>query len=486
MNTSANATPEHEFSDLLPSTRRSLLRRVAAAQAEGRAPSLTAAVLRDGRLVWSGVRGTEVDGRAPGPDDQYRIGSITKTFTAVLVMRLRDEGLLDLADPLEKHVPGTGAGDVMIRQLLGHTAGLAAETSGPWWERTPGTLRPDLADVLGDVRDGGVRDGDVRAEVARPHEVGRIFHYSNPGYTLLGALVEAVRGVPWAEAVRREITEPLGLTRTSAQPEAPYAEGWAVHPWADVLLPEPVEDLGLMAPAGQLWSTAGDLCRFGAFLLAGDEQVLSADSVREMRVPAAPLEAGSWDGTYGLGVQVIRAGGRELIGHGGSLPGYVAALWVDVTDGVSAAALANATSGPATGAVAAELALLVAEAEPGIPEPWRPLAKGDVDAALLELTGAWYWGTLAFGLRLTADGGLSLGKLDGSAGRNSRFLARPDGTWIGLDGYYAGETLRVVRKPEDGTVSHLDVASFVFTREVYEPDAPVPGGVDARGWRGIG
>ncbi|CAM5627619.1 serine hydrolase [Streptomyces spiroverticillatus] len=476
MTTSADAASDREFTDLLPSTRRTLLRRVAAAQAEGRAPSLTAAVLREGRVVWDGARGSQVDGRAPGADDQYRIGSITKTFTAVLVMRLRDEGLLGLDDPLEKYVPDTGVGDVTIRQLLGHTAGLAAETAGPWWERTPGTVRPDLAAVLRDVQE---------EKAARPHEAGRIFHYSNPGYTVLGALVEAVRGVPWAEAVRSEITEPLGLTRTSAQPEAPYAEGWAVHPWADVLLPEPVEDLGLMAPAGQLWSTAGDLCRFGAFLLHGDDRVLSADSVREMRVPAAPLETGNWSGTYGLGVQVIQAGGRELIGHGGSLPGYVAALWVDVAEGVAAAALANATSGPATGAVAAELALTVVEAEPGIPEPWRPLPEGGVDRALLELTGAWYWGTLAFGLRLTGDGGLSLAKLDGSAGRSSRFSARPDGTWLGLDGYYAGETLRVVRR-QDGTVSHLDLASFVFTRAAYEADAPVPGGVDARGWRGIG
>ncbi|GAA3488390.1 serine hydrolase domain-containing protein [Streptomyces cremeus] len=472
----APGSPDHESCDLLASTRRSLLRSVAASQAEGRAPALVAAVLRDGRVVWSGVRGTDVDGRAPGEEDQYRIGSITKTFTAVLVMRLRDEGLVGLADPLEKYVPDTGVGDVTIRQLLGHTAGLAAETPGQWWERTPGTLRPDLADVLA---------ADGKPDGARPHEAGRIFHYSNPGYTLLGALVEAVRGMPWAEAVRREITEPLGLTRTSAQPEAPYAEGWAVHPWADVLIPEPVEDLGLMAPAGQLWSTAGDLCRFGAFLLHGDDRVLCADSVREMRVPAAPLEAGNWSGTYGLGVQVIRAGGRELVGHGGSLPGYVAALWVDPAAGVAAAALANATSGPATGALAAELAITVAEAEPGIPEPWRPLPEGQVDQTLLELTGAWYWGTLAHGLRLTGDGGLSLGKLDGSAGRTSRFRARPDGTWVGLDGYYAGETLRVVRRP-DGTVSHLDVASFVFTRQAYDPGAPVPGGVDARGWRGIG
>ncbi|MFD8169779.1 serine hydrolase, partial [Streptomyces cellulosae] len=95
--------------ELLPGTRRALLHRIAVAQTEGRAPSLVAAVVRDGRTVWSGAR-SSVEGEVPDGDVQYRIGSITKTFTAVLVMRLRDEGLLDLADPLERHLPGTGVG----------------------------------------------------------------------------------------------------------------------------------------------------------------------------------------------------------------------------------------------------------------------------------------------------------------------------------------------------------------------------------------
>ncbi|MEV7026449.1 serine hydrolase domain-containing protein, partial [Kitasatospora sp. NPDC093558] len=131
-----------ELSDeLLPTTRRALFHRTAVAQAEGRTPSLVAAVVRGGRLVWSGAR-SMVDGHAPAPDVQYRIGSLTKTFVAVLVLRLRDEGLLDLADPLARHLPGTPADGATIAQLLAHSGGLAAETPGPWWERTDGALRP--------------------------------------------------------------------------------------------------------------------------------------------------------------------------------------------------------------------------------------------------------------------------------------------------------------------------------------------------------
>ncbi|MEU5434030.1 serine hydrolase domain-containing protein [Streptomyces sp. NPDC020719] len=452
--------------DLLPSTRRALIHRLAVAQSEGRAPSVVAAVVRDGRIVWTGSR-TSVEGHGPDADVQYRIGSITKTFTAVLVMRLRDEGLLDLNDPLEKHLPGTGVGDVTIAQLLSHSAGLAAETPAPWWERSSASLRPELSDVLGD----------------KPllHPVGRLHHYSNPGYTLLGSLVEAVRGVSWEEALRTEVLEPLGLDRTSAQPVAPHAGGWAVHPWADVLLPEPSEDLGVMAPAGQLWSTAADLSRFAVFLAEGDDRVLSAASVREMRTPSAPPEAGDWQNGYGLGMQVTRQDdSRTLVGHTGSLPGFVAGLWISVEDGVGAVTLVNATSGTPA-AVAADLVRIVVEAEPRLPEPWCPLP--EVDHALLELTGLWYWGTYAYGLRLTKERGVALEPLRGS-GRAARFEALADGTWVGLNGYYQGEILRVVRRP-DGTVSHLDLGSFAFTREPYGPGDAVPGGVDPEGWRGV-
>ncbi|MEJ8658410.1 serine hydrolase domain-containing protein [Streptomyces sp. MS1.AVA.4] len=454
------------FEALLPSTERALLHRVATAQSEGRAPSVVGAVARDGRQVWSGARSC-VEGHAPDADTQYRIGSLTKTFTAVLVLRLRDAGLLNLGDPLEKHLPGTGVGEASIAQLLSHSAGLAAESPAPWWERTPGSLRPELGDVLGDA--------------PLLHPMGRRHHYSNTGYTLLGSLIEAVRGEPWEEVLRREILEPLGMSRTSTGPQAPHAGGWAVHPWADVMMPEPVEDLGLMAPAGQLWSTASDLCRFAGFLADGDDRVLSADSVQEMRTPAAPAEAGEWDSTYGLGLQIVRREARTLIGHTGSLPGFLACLWVDVDEGVAAVVLANATSGPSTAVAAAELARIVAEAEPRFPEPWRPMP--EVDEALLELTGSWYWGTSAFGLKLVADRAMELYPLWGN-GRGSRFRACPDGTWTGLDGYYTGETLRVVRRP-DGAVSHLDLGSFVFTRSPYDPAAAVPGGVDEGGWRGL-
>ena len=300
------AAPSEE---LLPATQRALLHRLATGQTEGRTPSMVGAVVREGVPVWTHARGL-VDGQPPTADTQYRIGSLTKTFVAVLVMRLRDEGRLDLCDPLEKHLAGTAAGRVTIAELLAHTSGLAAETPGPWWERTPGELRPALPDILG--------------EPPMRHPQGRRFHYSNPGFALLGALVERLRGEPWGEVLRREVLLPLGMSRTTLLPEVPHARGWAVHPWADVVLPEPSHDTGLMGPAGQLWSTAADLCRWAAFLLAGADEVLSADTLAEMRTSAP--SAGDWDSGYGLGLELSRADGRLLVGHTGSMPGFLAVL----------------------------------------------------------------------------------------------------------------------------------------------------------------
>jgi D-alanyl-D-alanine carboxypeptidase len=432
-----------EFRELLPETRRALLHRIAVGQAEGRTPSLVGAVVRDGKPVWNGSRSC-VDGHAPDTDTQYRIGSITKTFAAVLVMRLRDAGKLDLADPVDKHLGPTAADGLTIAQLLAHTSGLTSETPGPWWERTPGSLRPELADVLG----------------GRVHPAGRRHHYSNPGYALLGAIAERHHDAPWYEVLRRDVLEPLGMLRTTLLPQAPHAGGFAVHPYADVMRPEVVVDTGIMAPAGQLWSTAADLCRWAAFLGgSGDPGVLSPDTLAEMREPATP------EGEYGLGLQLMRTDGRSLAGHTGSMPGFVAGLWLSPDDRLAGIALANATSGTPAGTIAADLVRIVADREPVFPQSWQP--RSDDDPALLALTGTWFWGTAPFTLHLRAGRDLELIPASGR-GRGSRLRAEPDGTWTGLDAYYAGETLRLAHDP-DGTLTHLDLGTFLFTRTPYDP-----------------
>lgn len=454
-----NANP----SSLLAGTARLLLAEVARTQHANRVPSLVAGVIRDGSLAWSTGRG-QVDGAEPDDDVQYRIGSISKTVTAVAILRLRDEGLLDLGDPLERHIPGTPFGDRTLGQMLAHDAGLRAEAPGPWWERTPGPSWPDLA-------------AQFTAASEVPLAAGRQFHYSNLGYAALGEVVSRIRGRDWADVVRDEILLPLGMTRTSTRPQGRAARGWAVHPWADVLQPEPEYDAGGMAPAGQLWATLADLGRFAAFLIGDTGDVLDRASLEEMREPAGVNSASAdWE-AYGLGLQLLRQNGVTYYGHSGSMPGFQCHLWVDVEQQTGGLVMSNATSG-LDGRLVLRLLTTVQEKEPRVVPAWQPLPFIDEDD--LSLVGPWYWGTSTYGLRLTSNGELNLlGLLNG--GRPARFRRRDDGSWVGLDGYHAGEPLRPVLD-DSGRLIALDLGSFLFTRIPYDPAAPVPGGTHPNGW----
>lgn len=447
---------------------------LAVAQRDGRLPSVTAAVVRGGQTVWTGSAGT-LDGRADGPpsddDVQYRMGSLTKPFVAVAVMQLRDAGRLDLTDRFEDHVPGTRLGAATIEQLLTHAGGVQAESNGPWWERTTGG---DWA-ALAEGEDG----------VGQRFRGGRRFHYSNTGFGALGRLLEVMHGRTWDAVVRTEILEPLGMGRTTTRPTGRSAPGWAVHPFTDVLLPEPEHDGGAMAPAGQLWSTAADLARWAAFLGGHTRGVLSTETLAEMCEPhhVADDTGSPWTMAMGLGFQQWNLDGARLAGHGGSMPGFLAGLRVRLDagpDGTAAAGdgvvvLTNTTSTPALRTLPTDLLAALAASEPAPVAPWS--ASGGTD--LLDLLGTWHWGPTTT-TATARDGHLVLG--EPGTGRGSRFARDGEDRWVGLDGYHQSEPLRVIRRA-DGTVAHLDLQTFRFTRTPYAPDGDVPGGVDSAGWR---
>jgi CubicO group peptidase (beta-lactamase class C family) len=434
--------------------------RLATEQSEQRLPSVVAGLVRDGELIWSGGRG-KVDGSTPDADVQYRCGSITKTFIGVSVMRLRDEGALRLQDTVDRFLPDTGIGDLTIAQLMSHTAGMRAETGEPWWERTPGG---DFEQLTRTTLRSGTR-----------FDAGRRFHYSNVGFGVLGQIVATIRRRRWDEVVADELLTPLGMTRTTTRPQSPAASGFAVHPWADVLLPEPEHDAGAMAPAGQLWMTIADLARWTGFLSGHGPELLSADTLAEMREPRGinDIRGDGWDGAYGLGLQVFNDDGKRWYGHGGSMPGFLAGFEFD-DDGDGVVEMCNATRGLTD--LGGELVKILREEEPRVPDEWTPEA---TPPAVLELLGAWYWGPYPYVLVAHGDE-LELTAI--GRGRESRFTPAGTEAWVGLDGYHTGEPLRVIRL-SDGSISHLDLGSFVFTRTPYDSRADVPGGVDPGGWR---
>jgi CubicO group peptidase (beta-lactamase class C family) len=441
------------------STSRRLTARLARAQATGRLPSVVAGLVRDGEPVWFGsYGGPAVPGHDP-VDVQYRIGSITKTMTAVLVLQLVRDGRIGLEDPASVVLGDVGYAGRSLRTLLAHSSGMQSEPAGSWWERSAGLSFDELV---------AANDGSAAAFPTNDR-----FHYSNLGYALLGEVAARLLGCTWWEAVQRQILTPLGMSRTSYLPEGAAAQGQSVHPYDGTLVEEPATDTGAMAPAGQVWATISDLATYAAFLGRGHPDVLS---IEELDRASAPQSGTVEDGTkslHGLGFQVVAGGSGTLTGHTGSMPGFVAAVLVDRKLRTGGVVLANATVGYSPAAIVTELLDELERCEPTLPEPWRPSV--GVPIELDGVPGVWHWGNTPFvfameGTRLVATGRTGVAAYS--------FEVR-DGRVLGVTGYHAGEELHVVRRA-DGSVGHLDIATFIYTREPYDPDAPIPGGVPER------
>lgn len=405
--------------------------RLVRVQRAGRLPSVVGGLIRDGVLV-------ETVGIHADVSTAYRIGSITKTLTAVLVMQLRDEGLLRLGDPVGSHLGGIGYADTSIADLLGHTGGMQSEPAGPWWERHACGSYADLV---------AANDGSGRVAGS-----GDFFHYSNLGYGLLGEVVARLRGAPWWDVVQQRLLEPLGMRRTTWGPVAPHADGRSVVHLTGELADEPHTDTGAMAPAGQLWSTIGDLATWAGVLIGRQPDLLAADTAAEMRTPR--LDPG-----YGLGLRLVGVSGTQLVGHTGSMPGFMASLFVDPVTGDGAVALTNGTTGLEADRIPAAL---LAGSAPEVAAPWSP--SDGVPDEVRPLLGWWFWGNTATEWRWQE--GLLEVRAAQSAELLYSFELRTDQTLVGVSGYHRGEALHV-------HADHLECATFGYTRQPYGSFTPV-------------
>ncbi|HEX5540447.1 MAG TPA: serine hydrolase domain-containing protein [Micromonospora sp.] len=434
---------------LLPETTRRLDAAVAEQQMVAAVPSLIVGVVRDGVLAHIAGAGRQP---APDPQTQYRIGSITKTMTAVLTMRLRDEGRLALDNPLQRHLPGIPFGDLTLRQLLGHASGLQREPEGEWWERATGG---DLDALLTDL---------TMEKIAFPPH--RVYHYSNLAYGLLGGVLEQVTGQRWWDLLRTRLLDPLGMTRTSHQAEEPFARGYVVHPWHGTLREEPRTDTGAMAPAGQLWSTVIDLAKWAAFLAEPAPAVLAAETLAEMCAPVIISDVDSWTSGHGLGLELTRAGDRIYVGHGGSMPGYVATMLVHRPSRTAVVGYANAYSfrEGSIGEFGKRLLTMVLDLEPAPAQAWRAAA-APPPVEVAELCGRWWWMGREYEAAWDAAAGeLLLTRVRPAGAPPWRFREEGPDRWRGRSGMNHGELLRVRRDPA-GVATALDIATFIFTRD---------------------
>ncbi|MEV0146585.1 MULTISPECIES: serine hydrolase domain-containing protein [unclassified Nonomuraea] len=277
----------------------------------------TAALARvsDGGRTWSGavgVRDIEREG-PPSPNGYFRIGSVTKTFVATVVLQLVDEGEIQLDDPIDRYLPGLvpGGEQITVRRLLNHTSHLYDYMSEPGYSTNRWR-------------------GDARFRSYQPRELLKVafakklpddgkWHYSNTNYVVLGLLVEKLTGHPYGTEVTRRILRPLGLRHTVVPGDraglpSPHAKGYEPLPdLVDATRMNPSLDWA----AGEMISTAADLERFMSALLDG--KLISRTSLQAMRTT---VETGVGFG-YGLGLQAYRLPCGTVWGHSGELIGYL-------------------------------------------------------------------------------------------------------------------------------------------------------------------
>jgi CubicO group peptidase (beta-lactamase class C family) len=276
-------------------------------------------------------------------DSLFQIGSITKVWTATLVMQLVDEGRIELEAPVRRYLPGFRVADeavseaVTIRHLLTHTSGIDGD---------------HFADT-GRGDDALERYAETCAELPQVHPLGATMSYCNTGYTVLGRVLEIVTGTVWDDLLRERLVEPLGLTHTATLPEDVLRFRAAIghiQPPGEELRPAPAWGLPRTAgPAGAICSTAAELLEFALLhlrdgLARDGERLLSEDAARAMREPQVEVPTGGIgesEAHWGLGWSVYTWSGRTVVGHDGGTIGQAAFLRVVPDSGAAVALLTN-------------------------------------------------------------------------------------------------------------------------------------------------
>jgi CubicO group peptidase (beta-lactamase class C family) len=317
--------------------------------ARSRMGSLTVGVVSGDKLAWTKSYGNaeSVISLTANQDTVYRIGSITKMFTATMLEQLVEAGKVELTDPVEKYFPEINrvqkrykdAPPITLLQLATHTAGLSRE---PDHTATYVTGEPEA--------------WKETLIAALPHahyefKPGKRFSYSNIGYAVLGAALEQAAGHPYLEYLPEHTFIPLGMTQTSLV-LTPEVQSHLAKGYQRTLLGPPSSaesDLenktgrGYKVPNGAIYTTVGDMAKFASFLMGkGPTDVLAPASLLHYQDQyVVPADAQSFNG-YGLGIMFIRERRYIAAGHGGAVSGFSAALYMNRAAGVAAVVLASA------------------------------------------------------------------------------------------------------------------------------------------------
>jgi D-alanyl-D-alanine carboxypeptidase len=416
-------------------------------------PGLSLAVTDREGLVASETFGyANLDAGTPMSSETHlEIGSIGKTFTAVALLQLREQGRIELDEPVARYLPWfevrTEYEPITLHHLLTHTGGI----------------------LTGDALSGDSRfDVWALRETETGFRPGTRFHYSNVGFRALGHVIEELTGKPYADVLQERILEPLGLHATdpalTSETRRRLAVGyerwyddrpprrtdpWVPAPWVDTATGD-----------GSLASTAEDLAGFLRALLQRGGEVLATESFDLMATPVIPSGNG-W--SYGYGLEVRDIDGRLELRHGGSMPGFGSTMLGDLAAGLGVAALVNGTDEDDLTEEVATAALALYRDGTSPPPSADPLAAESAG----EYQGTFVAGDRRFELRAEGERLVLVGAeptVLEPRGEDRFFVDHPD---------FASFLLRFRR--QDGSVVQATHGGNVYTREgSAEQLAPKP------------
>jgi D-alanyl-D-alanine carboxypeptidase len=270
--------------------------------------------------------------KAPVSSEQlFQIGSITKSFTALIMLQLRDEGKVDLHRPVLEYLPWLPVnmpyGPITAHHLLTHSSGL-----------------PDASAIF---------QSDPAARHVQGFAPGAHFHYCNLGFAILGQIIEKLDGRPWYQCLQARILTPLSMTQTAAvitiNSSARSATGYQpffddqVFPRQGRLVPRPPEVFD--SPAGSIAAPPGDMAIYLRMLLNGGHGIVSADGFRLLSTPYIQATEFSPTSFYGYGIAVDVLDGHKILRHTGGMNCFASSIHVDLDAGVAAFASINAMQG---------------------------------------------------------------------------------------------------------------------------------------------
>jgi D-alanyl-D-alanine carboxypeptidase len=335
-------------------------------------PGAAVIVTDDGKTIYAAGQGlADLEAKAPvTPATVFRIGSITKQFSAAVMLQLVAEGKVSLDDPLSKFFPDfpkPGA-DATVAQLLNHTVGVQSYTNVPgWMANESNTARLYTTDEM----------IALFKDMPAPSKPGEKFQYNNSGYVLVGAVIEKVTGKPWHVNIEERIARPLGLTTIRygvAEDHMPnMAKGYTET--GDKQVPARKIHMSVPHAAGALIGSVEDLAKWSHALHHG--KVIPPELYGKMITPTSLPDGKTEDYGFGLAQDDVR--GRKAIRHGGGIFGFsTEAVYIPDQD-LFVAVFTNSDDPPASEEV---LAYRIAALALG--DPYPAFQKADVDAKALE------------------------------------------------------------------------------------------------------